>query len=196
MKKFFNFIANCLSVIFFFTLVGCGNGDKSNKDTPKQEVIELTIDNWEEYLTFQKIANTTPVTTSVLYGNTFYKSTGTFTVKFYSKSNVRYENVIISISLTIYTAAYCSGSQANISLCLRTPDDWAFENEPSPTKDSAGGTHWTIIKSGTLSNDGQIAFSEPCKMNYMQPLFGYAHYDSLENAVWVSINEISGQVII
>lgn len=193
MKKFFNIIATCLSIIFFCFCVSCTNNDQS----PTTEIIELTKDNWKEYLTYQKTSNTTPVTRRSLYGITFYESSGTLTVKFYSKSNVKYENVNISISLEIYTIAYASDDKSSIALSDRIPDDWRFSNKTYPTKDSFGGTTWKKTKKGTLSTEGEISFSEPCEMLYAhQPIYGGVHYKSLEDAVWVYVKEISGQVII
>ena len=191
MKKNSKFIASFLSAIFFCSFVGCADINISN-----QEIIELTKDNWEKYLTYQKNSDTTPVTTRNLYGITLYESSGTFTVKFYSKFDAKYENVNISLSLQIYTIAYSSAEKSSIALSDRIPDDWRFSNEPYPTKDSFGGTTWEKIKRGTLSTDGEISFSEPCEMLYSKPLFGGVFYDSLEDAINVYVKEISGQVII
>lgn len=190
MKKNSKFIASFLSAIFFCSFVGCAD-IKSN-----QKIIELTKDNWEKYLTYQKISDTTPVTSYNLYGITFYESSGTFTVKFYSKVDAKYENVNISLSLQIYTIKYSSAEKSSIALSDRAPDDWRFSNKPYPTKDSFGGTTWEKIKRGTLSTDGEISFSEPCKMLYSKPLYGGVNYDSLEDAINVYVKEISGQVII
>ena len=183
-------MTTCLSIILFSSCVGCSNQGSAN-----QEIIELTKDNWQEYLAYQKNSNTTPVTKRTLYGIPVYESTGTFTVEFYSTSNVKYENVNISISLIISTISYY-GDKSSIALKDRTPNDWYFTYAPSPELDSDGIlTYWEINKSGTLSNDGQISFSEPCKMLYMQ-LSPYGGYTSLDNAVIVDVREISGHVIV
>ena len=49
MKKIFNIMTTCLSIILFCSCVGCSNQESAN-----QEIIELTKDNWQEYLAYQK----------------------------------------------------------------------------------------------------------------------------------------------
>ncbi len=193
MKRILRFIAICLCVISFCSLIGCSN-NTNNAGSNNKETIELTTTNWEEYLAYQETSVTSPVTQTSLFGIPYYKSDGTYTVRFYSKSNVQFENVNITVELHISTYAYSSEDKSSISLSDRTPDDWYFSNEPYPKKDSFGGTHWEIIKNGTLSNNGEISFSEPCKMAFLKT--GWQTYGTLESAIDVRIKEISGQIII
>lgn len=193
MKKVLSFIAICLTFVFFCSLVGCASINKNDEGSNK-EVIELTTANWNEYLAYQEITNTSSVIQSSLLGFPYYKSEGTYTVKFYSTSDVKFENVNITIGLVIYTIAYSSSDKSGIALSDRIPDDWYFTNDPLPTKDSLGGTQWKIIKSGTLSNNGEISFSEPCKMAFMKT--NWRNYGTLESAIDIVITDISGQIII
>ncbi len=193
MKKVLSFIAICLSFVFFCSLVGCVEINKSDEDSNK-EVIELTTDNWNEYLAYQEITNTSSVIQSSLLGFPHYKAEGTYTVKFYSISDVKFENVNITIGLVIYTIAYSSSDKSGIALSDRIPDDWYFTNDPLPTKDFLGGTQWKIVKSGRLSNNGEISFSEPCKMAFTKT--DWRNYGTLESAIDIVITDISGQIII
>lgn len=194
MKKILKIAATCLSAVLFYSSVGCANQNKTNEDLRNKEIIQLTKDNWEEYLTYQKRSETTPVTTRSLYGVILYESTGTFFVDFYSKADVKFQNVKITIRLWVSTIAYY-GDKSSIALKDRIPDDWYFTCAPDPQVYESL-TYWEIIKSGTLSNEGEISFSEPCKMLYAKPAVGSVRYQALEDAVWVSFKDISGQVIV
>lgn len=200
MKKILRFIAIFLSIVSLFSLIGCfnnsNNEDTTNNNTSSnKEVVELTKSNWKEYLAYQESSITSPVTQSSLLGYPYYKSDGTYTIKFYSKSNVKFENVNIKITLYIFSLEYASEDKSSISLKDRSPDDWYFASKPIPRKDnSLGATFWEIIKNGTLSNNGEISFSEPCKMSFLKS--SWKTYGTLEDAIDFYIEEISGQIII
>jgi len=202
MKKNYGFVAICLSIMLICFLVGCKHGKNTSENVTNEsdathEIIELTMNNWENYLTFQNNSDTSPVTTRKLYGLTVYEATGTFKVNFYSKANVKYENVEISIELWISTIAYAFGDKASIAISDRRPDDWYFTSNPYPQSNETGFTYWIIKKSGTLSNEGEISFSEPCKMSYIKSSpYGSVSYRTLDKAVSVHLKGISGQVVV
>ena len=204
MNKKLIIIIICLSIALVLSLTICRNKNQTNSSTPKQEsavneeTVELTLDNWENYLAYQEISDTTPVTTRNLYGFTLYESTGTYTINFYSKSNVKYENVSITVKLLISTTSYMfDEDKQSIALSDRTSDDWMFLNKSIANKEPNGYTTWHINRKGTLSNEGKISFSEPCKMNYIKkPIPVTPLYNSLEVAIKVSVTEISGRVIV
>lgn len=202
MKKFLNCITICLIFVFVGTIAGCNRTNNTNVNTTTvntttetEETIDLTIDNWEEYLTYQKASTSTSVTTRSLYGYPVYESEGTFVVNFYSKTNASFKNVSISVQLQVFTIAYSNNS--SISLSNRVPDDWAFVNKSNVEASIEGyGTYWRIKKNGVLTNKGEISFSEPCKMSYVHSSYGSPRYDTLDDAVSVKVKEISGQVIV
>ena len=193
MKKFITIIAICLSMILVCSFAGCSTPGDVNGDSTNQNKIELTMENWEEYLACQETTATTPVRTGTLYGMTVYEAEGTFTVKFYSKSNVKFENVKITVQLSILSVDYY-GDKSSIPLRDRVPTDWAFTNSPDPQVEDTNFTYWRINKSGTLSNEGQISFSEPCELYYLKT-HQYKDYMSLEDAIAVKVVEISGYVV-
>ena len=187
MKKLLTITLTFSMFLLATLLVSCNNFKQ-----PTTEVVPLTLENWEEYLTCQESSNTTPVTQTTLFGFPVYESTGTYTIKFYSKTNVSYENVNITIQLEIASYAYPSSSP--LTLKERTPDDWKFTNN-STVGSLSGKTYWRITKNCVLSNTGEFSFSEPCKMYYLKSS-PFGSYKSLETAVNFTITEISGNVVV
>lgn len=194
MKKVLSFTAICLAFCCCCSLIGCSNNAKqNNREQNNREVIELTLENWREYLAYQETSNTSPVTQNSAFGLPYFTSEGTYTVRIYPISNAKFENVHIEVDLKISTLKYSSGEDASVPLSDRRTDDWYFVDKPYPSEDSSGFTSWTKSKSGTLSNNGEISFSESCKM--LVAGFSSAH-STLEQAIMVTIREISGNVII